>query len=77
MAGRSPEPARVMQAPSPVAKKLSVWPDMCWFFCCFIPSLVFLRFFQSLPMNFADIMGLFLGLVSLDRPSLFSSGALL
>jgi hypothetical protein len=77
VAGRSPEPARVMHAPSPVANKLPVWPDMCWFFCCFIPSLVFLRFFQSLPMNFADIMGLFLGLVSLDRPSLFSSGALL
>jgi hypothetical protein len=41
-----------------------------------ISSVVFLRFFQSLHMIFANIMHLFLGFVSLDQPSLFSSGAL-
>jgi hypothetical protein len=44
-----------------------------WFFLLF----VFLRFIQSLPMIFADIMGMFLGLDSSDQRSLFSSGALL
>jgi len=43
------------------------------FFLFFL--LYFLSFFQSLPMIFANIMGLFLGLVSLDRPSPFSSRA--
>jgi hypothetical protein len=43
----------------------------------FYSSLVFLKFLQSLPMIVAYIMGLFLGLVCSDQPSLFSSGALL
>ncbi len=75
-AGRSPEPARVTHAPSSVVQELPVWPDLRWFFLpCVYSSLVFLSFPQSLPMIFADIMDLFLGLICSDQPSLFSSGA--
>jgi hypothetical protein len=40
-ARRSPKPARVTHAPSPMAQKLPVWSDMCWFFLpCYFFSCI-------------------------------------
>jgi Na+/H+ antiporter NhaC len=68
---------RVSPAPSLVAQKLPVLARYVlvffffffFFFCRIISYVVFLRFFQSLPMIFADVMGLFLEHISSNQLS--------